>query len=249
MGSFKTGILKSFREGILLVPVLLLIGVFINSLVYLDEWPEPYRDVGADASAPLVMGLLPMGGNAPLDLMDSLCDWLNAEWGLQLEWMAAIPVPGNIPMDEAEALNATELLRFLEMYRPRRLNYLMTFTDSDIFFPFSSNKKFVLGLAPVGGFVSVVSTARMRQALLPGESIFDRFLKVSIHELGHKFGLEHCNVSDICLMQQGLADLDRFDRAELYLCDVCRLPFMALLQPFPLRHHGDQRWSPIFRSR
>jgi len=230
------------------LPVLLPAYVTYRSAHNLQVMERPFRDVGAEGSSPLIMGLLPLG-EAPIELMDSLCDWLNAEWGMQLEWMSGIPIPGNIPRGEAGELDAPALLRFLEMYRPRNLNYLMTFTKSDIYVPLNESSKYVLGLAPVGGFVSVVSTSRMSQALQPGESVFDRFLKVSIHELGHKFGLEHCRNSDICLMQQGLADLDRFDRAELFLCDECRLPFMALLQPFPLRSQGNQRWSPIFRSR
>ncbi|MHB1390294.1 MAG: archaemetzincin family Zn-dependent metalloprotease [Thermoleophilia bacterium] len=88
---------------------------------------------------------------------------------------------------------------------------LVGLTEADLFVPRLS---FVFGQAdPVRG-VAVVSTHRLRAEFYGGEpdpGLFrERLLKESIHELGHVFGLTHCDDA-ACIMHfsNAIADSDR----------------------------------------
>jgi archaemetzincin len=91
-------------------------------------------------------------------------------------------------------------------------------TDVDLFIPILT---FVFGEAQVGGRAAVVSTARLAEPGLPDERIvLERLAKESVHEVGHVFGLLHCDTPG-CVMgrSSSLRDVDR-KRGEL--CAACR---------------------------
>jgi archaemetzincin len=70
---------------------------------------------------------------------------------------------------------------------------LLAVTERDLFIPVLT---FVFGQAQLGGRVSVVSFARLRQefyGLAANREIFlERACKEALHETGHMFGLVHC---------------------------------------------------------
>ena len=91
---------------------------------------------------------------------------------------------------------------------------------------------FVFGEAMVGGRAAVVSLAR----LAPGPSdpararelLTERAVKVSIHELGHTLGLEHCTERG-CVMRfsNNVTDVDE---KKSVFCDGCRRQAMAVVR-------------------
>jgi archaemetzincin len=82
---------------------------------------------------------------------------------------------------------------------------------------------FVFGQADVGGRAAVISTNRLAS---PDRDLFElRALKEAVHELGHTFGLAHCE-DDGCIMHfsNTLEDTDRKGTA---FCATCRGAFEA----------------------
>ncbi|HIP42695.1 MAG TPA: Zn-dependent protease [Aquifex aeolicus] len=77
---------------------------------------------------------------------------------------------------------------------------------------------FVFGEAQYGGKYAVVSTFRLQH--INEEVFFERAFKESNHELGHTFGLKHCN-DPYCVMSfsNTISDVDRKSRD---FCPKCR---------------------------
>ena len=91
-------------------------------------------------------------------------------------------------------------------------------TDVDLFIPILT---FVFGEAQVGGRAAVVSTARLAEPGLPDERIvLERLAKESVHEVGHVFGLLHCETPG-CVMGRSSSVRD-VDRKRGHLCAACR---------------------------
>jgi archaemetzincin len=91
-------------------------------------------------------------------------------------------------------------------------------TDADLFIPILT---FVFGEAQLGGRSAVVSTARLAEPGLPDERIvMERLAKESVHEMGHVFGLLHCDVAG-CVMGRSSSVRD-VDKKRGDLCPTCR---------------------------
>jgi len=83
---------------------------------------------------------------------------------------------------------------------------------------------FVFGEAQLEGDCALVSTARLREefyGLPPREDLLDeRLLKEAVHELGHTFGLRHCQNWQ-CVMASSYS-VDRIDVKDADFCQACR---------------------------
>lgn len=93
--------------------------------------------------------------------------------------------------------------------------------EVDLFIPILT---FVFGEAQLGGKVGIVSTARLRQQFyqLPQDKglLIRRLLKEVKHELGHTFGLLHCE-DNRCVMSVAHNVLG-VDAKGLEFCRACR---------------------------
>jgi archaemetzincin len=86
----------------------------------------------------------------------------------------------------------------------------------------------ILGLGAIDGRCSVISTYRMRRKFDKGggasdDVVRDRLWKISLHELGHTLGLEHCPIKG-CIMEDGHGTVKTTD-AETELCPSCASKF------------------------
>lgn len=101
--------------------------------------------------------------------------------------------------------DASAILKDLKC-RPELSRYacVLSLTDRDIFVPGS---EYVFGVAELGGRVMIVSTKRLKSS---SEHVFkQRVFKEFLHEIGHLFGLDHCN-DPSCVMSfsETVADVD-----------------------------------------
>jgi archaemetzincin len=116
---------------------------------------------------------------------------------------------------------------------------VLAVTDVDLFMPVLT---FVFGEAQLGGRAAVVSTARLAaEGGHRRDVLRARLATEAVHELGHTFGLVHCE-RPACAMHRsaGLRDVDR-KRAEL--CPDCRRRLQAIVSGEE-RTHDDAPAHP-----
>jgi len=92
-------------------------------------------------------------------------------------------------------------------------------TDRDLFIPILT---YVFGEAQLSGTAAVISTARLGDELdLFGPRVVrERLCKEAVHELGHCYGLRHCQTPG-CVMGRS-ASVREVDEKGLGLCADCR---------------------------
>jgi archaemetzincin len=126
--------------------------------------------------------------------------------------------------------SSTRILKWLIESKPAHTNKVVGITDVDLFIPILT---FVYGEAQLGGTAAVVSTARLLSdnGFLPlGDQLTSRLMKECVHELGHTFGLLHCQVPT-CVMARSV-NLGQVDVKQPELCHDCRIRFAEI------RHQG-----------
>lgn len=117
--------------------------------------------------------------------------------------------------------SSTAILRDLIARRPPDAVRLLGITGKDIFIPMLS---FIFGQAQLGGRIALISLARLDQRFyqLPADPVlfFDRIAKEAIHELGHTFGLTHCNETTCAMsLSTNIAQVDAKAGA---FCGACQ---------------------------
>ena len=119
-------------------------------------------------------------------------------------------------------IRSSDLLQWiLEKIKPTKEMKILVIGNMDAY---SGELNFVFGEAHLGGQVAAIYLPRLRSEfynLAPNELIFyDRISKEAIHELGHSFGLFHCN-NKKCVMyfSNSLGDTDFKNRT---FCRNCK---------------------------
>jgi len=123
--------------------------------------------------------------------------------------------------------SSTQILKWL-VGRSSAGARTLAVTDVDLFIPVLT---FVYGEAQLGGDAAVVSTARLAVGAEsdPDRTLFDsRVIKECLHELGHTFGLIHCD-SRVCVMARSV-NLIEVDAKGRSLCPDCEARYRALDQ-------------------
>lgn len=79
----------------------------------------------------------------------------------------------------------------------------------------------IFGLGYCPGNTCVVSTFRLKRNV--GEDVLiNRLKKVSLHEIGHNLGLDHCKNNPYCIMNDANGTISQVDREKIFLCDKCK---------------------------
>ena len=121
--------------------------------------------------------------------------------------------------------SSTAILKWL-VGRPHPGGRMLALTDADLFIPVLT---FVFGEAQLGGAAAIVSTARLSDetGVPRAPTVFvDRVVKECIHELGHTFGLIHCDTPG-CVMTRSV-NLLEVDAKRIALCELCEARYLEL---------------------
>ena len=98
---------------------------------------------------------------------------------------------------------------------------VLAVTSLDLFVPILT---FVFGEAQLAGRCAVVSTHRLREeiyGMAPNPALLqERLIKEAVHELGHTFGLQHCD--DWRCAMASSHSVEFLDVKGAELCDNCR---------------------------
>ncbi|MHB8873424.1 MAG: archaemetzincin family Zn-dependent metalloprotease [Myxococcaceae bacterium] len=116
--------------------------------------------------------------------------------------------------------SSTAVLRWLAAARPEGARKTLAITDVDLFIPVLT---YVFGEAQLAGPGAVVSTARLSPepgTFAPAGAAKGRLVKECVHELGHTFGLTHCDDRG-CVMTRSI-NLREVDEKRAGLCRNCR---------------------------
>jgi archaemetzincin len=113
---------------------------------------------------------------------------------------------------------SSAILRWLVETGPRD-GKILGVTDRDLFIPILT---YVFGEAQLGGTAAVVSTARLLEdvELFGRRLLVERLAKEAVHEVGHAFGLVHCETA-ACVMSRSPA-VREVDDKSTDLCGECR---------------------------
>lgn len=112
--------------------------------------------------------------------------------------------------------SSSAMLRWLVGRVPPTARKLIAVTDVDLFIPVLT---FVYGEALLNGDAAVVSTARLGEG--QPALMVPRLLKTCVHEIGHTFGLVHCD-DGRCVMRRS-TNLAGVDTKSPAFCPDCRV--------------------------
>jgi archaemetzincin len=142
--------------------------------------------------------------------------------------------------------SSTRILRWLIAKRPEAAHKMLALTDVDLFIPILT---FVFGEAQLNGIAAVVSTARLRtdHGASNVRLLTPRLAKECVHELGHTFGLIHCDHPG-CVMTRSVNVFD-VDAKTASLCDGCWARYQDLRRETPGQNeegstYHEQRADP-----
>jgi archaemetzincin len=159
---------------------------------------------GRGSIAVLPVGELPH--EAPRIVAEHIAALLN----LSSDILPAVSIPSGAYDEVRSQYDAGRMIQALETLVPAAYEKVIGLVNVDLFIPIFTH---VLGEAQVGGRFAIASLFRLRKArdgTPPSEKkIFNRLVKVAVHEIGHLFNGGHC-MDKTCLMNfsGNVRDLD-----------------------------------------
>ncbi|MDW8240610.1 MAG: archaemetzincin family Zn-dependent metalloprotease [Acidobacteriota bacterium] len=115
---------------------------------------------------------------------------------------------------------STELLKRLLTLNQHATTKILGVTEVDLFIPILT---FVFGEAQLNGPAAIISAHRLRQSFygLPEDEalLLERCQKEALHELGHTFGLVHCQSFE-CVMHRSHS-VEQVDLKRNSFCPMC----------------------------
>jgi archaemetzincin len=159
------------------------------------------------------------------NILNLLSDYISAEFNDNVTVAPTLKVDIQNFIDKSRnQVKSTDLLKWIleKSKSTQKEMKIISICDRDAY---SGNLNFVFGEASsLGGQVATIYLPRLRPefyGLESNEQIFnDRIVKEAIHELGHDFGLIHCN-NKRCVMHfsNSLSDTDYKSRT---FCENCK---------------------------
>jgi archaemetzincin len=118
---------------------------------------------------------------------------------------------------------ADSLLRYQNSLRKSQHHFIVGLTAMDISTTTGDYPDWgVFGLGYCPGNAAIISTYRISKVSKSKAQLKERMAKVVLHEVGHNFGLPHCNINIECLMNDASGQMKQIDKERKWLCDNCK---------------------------
>lgn len=164
------------------------------------------------------------------EILEHLAAALTHLFSLPVRILPPRPLPSHTLHVVRNQHHSTQLLEYL-LNSPERADCpdheepfrILGITAVDLYIPIFT---FVFGEAQLEGQAAIISTFRPRgggdsEVKPPREVFLSRLIKLSLHELGHTFGISHCR-REGCPM--GFApNLEKLDQKNLEFCEYCQI--------------------------
>lgn len=148
----------------------------------------------------------------------------------EVEILPAIDFPDSTYYVPRQRYRADKTISFLWDFKPKRFDKILGITEKDISTTKGKHKDYgIMGLAYRPGKSGVISTFRSKRKVSKAVAT-DRMIKNALHELGHSFGLKHCDFSPTCLMNDAKGTVKTLDKEKKELCEKCRLQIRRKLR-------------------
>jgi archaemetzincin len=175
----------------------------------------PAVEEGLSAAAGKIC-VMPIGEVAESDLA-FVCDVVEASFGREAVVYEPLPLEESYYYPERGQYGANGFLRYVEANAPRGAYRVVGTTAQDVF---AGDLNFLFGMGRCPGKCAVISTYRLDFYCDKSEQRLIRLAKLTVHELGHTFGLLHCR-QPLCIMKfaEGYATLDFVKLATCTRCE------------------------------
>ena len=177
-----------------------------------------------------LIGVVPFG-EVPEIALKVIADHISALVNLPSQILPPLDHPEYAFDTRRYQYDAGIIIETLESMPFKKYEKVVGVLDLDLFIPIFTH---VFGEAKRKGKFALVSLFRLGKnsdgSSSPAALVYERAVKVALHELGHLYNLSHCEDKN-CLMHYsgGLADLDNIP---LYFCRYCNTYFQdALARP------------------
>ena len=137
------------------------------------------------------------------------------------ELKKSLPLPGGAYDDRYESYRADLLLDNLKKGYDAKKYIVLGVTHADLIrLNEEGLEQSTMGLAAISGHVCVVSSYQLSKNVMD-----DQLFRLSMHEIGHTEGLQHCKRYRSCYMYRGLRRTNFWGKADF--CPGCKL-YMVL---------------------
>ena len=183
-----------------------------------------------EANTRTIIALQPIG-NIPENTLNILKHNIEHQYKSTVIILPTITLPDNfINYEKGKRYAASSVIKHLKEVMPDTVQYIVGITNEDIYTtkkdkwgnirkPESTYKIWgILGLGYKPGKSCIISTARLYSD--NEYQYMERIIKITLHEIGHNYGLDHCTDKN-CLMTDAAERISTVDNAKNHLCSKC----------------------------
>jgi archaemetzincin len=164
--------------------------------------------------------VVPMGKTSKIDV-NYVVNELKLFYKCDVKVLPKVETPIIAKVKGLKRYRAVDILNFLSTKYKKNNGKVLALTDVDICTDRELNGNVyknwgVFGLGRLNNKPCVISTNRFKT------NYYDRLSKVTIHEIGHTLGLEHCDYDKNCLMNDAKGKGGKVDSEKKWMCENCR---------------------------
>jgi len=165
-------------------------------------------------------------------LLETLRKFVEGAYAMPCTVMKRFDLPSTAYDAARKQYRANELLSFLMSHSPRGASKVVGVTEKDIT---TGQMNFIFGLADLRGRSCVVSVCRLHESFWGKREkdtlLYRRALKVLYHELGHTFGMRHCDKIECAMCYHN--SLPELDVSYVWFCPASTRELERRAKPFP----------------